>query len=1505
MGRVLLCLITIALLTYPIEVWCADKQFDKLTAGSGGHAQPGPFNPASDWTRDQPAISTGYYMLNSEDPVNLPMRPDAAALLRPLDQDPQTWHRIVSGPNQFPAEHWTTNKEGRAYFRNPGDANDSTDNAFAGPITIGFPFYFNGVRYDSFYVSSNGLIALSNRRYFYNSSGNRSIPSGQATAWDPQSDDTRMRSDAQNTNGVNDVVADDWGYYYVACGGDPEDPIAGIRAPRNTPLDKDAFELSGMIPETPLIAAFWDDWHLPQFNNETNKAEDYGQVWYKRSEDNQELTIYFVNLSPIGAKQHPEPRLPDIQFAKNARSGDGKIAFAVNAHVTLRRKDSSVVVLTHKYTTPLVVVNNRPVSPDAIVRQNVTMGLRGQARYKDDEGKVQRYLQYTEGVRNGEVFVRESFPPHPVDNVLGANNATHFQQHKNLFRAVRIEFLTKDPQTLEYSVPVADPNNYELLIGDNILGLVKPVVIYQNMSNDVQGIGGVNYREQDGRFRATFQVRNEVLKDTLVYNRSVCVDSMTLARGHVTGVRLVNYHGEPLDFDGNGVPPYGFVQVTFPEFGPGFQPHLIGRLRAEALAQSVACDDTPLGEGWTYDNTCSIQLFGVKVLSSIVDNVRNFEFGRRGELLPTSLMWVSHGVDVVDGRKHTFNPPPPLSELNAGESGSEKLYAPVMRLNRVDLLGRDLAPGGDELSSFPIDLRKLSSAVLSFSYQRTGIPPSNTFDRGWSDAVRLGPEARVVENGQWETSAPLQEPDVLELHFANPSPDGLNNIVNIPVDGWSVHPNSADPDNPITDNPAFTVFGGGGYRRGFHEDNPDSALTRAEGLRYDSLDTGKDPAFVKAFVPLPDYIMNVPDDGNRFFRFKFKVKARDNGSFIGPVDDFDDFYIDNIAIMDRTETPDIEVSMVSVGSQSSGYPYSAVPASQASLMPLHVKLTNNSNLPSRSFAVRVMVHEVVDDDNLLVYCAIQTQPFLRAKTESIRSFPVWNARRTRPGKYILGSNLNIPGGDPNPLNDSTSSFYTLNFSNYLAYDEPGRTGKNSAVDFTQTIGKGLNLRAYSSGRFTAASAYGDDAGSSSGRIAVAFEINRLDTIQGYQVYFAALAVGRPEVHFAVHADNGGKPAPNPVAGSFMRRERGRYDLDAMDRPTTGASDDLLFDVYATYLLPAELALQPGKYWMVVSQTGQEGFELGASAYRMGMQTLNYTGSPQPGESSASVLLANEWRSTAGSGGPELLNNNYFLYVNSLGGDDWQPFTPTVGNPAYAHLDHAGEINGLRTYTRASWIPMLRPYFGLRTYANPPWYIDECPAPPPVELVDFSGVSLPPAGIELYWLTASESGNAGFYVERRTVGAGMEFNSIAFVEGAGTSTSQLHYDLLDAEVERGSMYEYRLRQVDFDGTIEFSRSLTLEYDYADAPILTHRPNPISEFTDLSFGLPSAAPVRLEILDVFGNSVRLLTDETMRPTAQTTLRWDTCDERGQKVAAGVYFCRLTVGDQTTIEPLNIVR
>ncbi|MFZ9814377.1 MAG: hypothetical protein ACO3EO_03770, partial [Candidatus Kapaibacteriota bacterium] len=150
------------------------------------------------------AVSTGYYVVDSDDDAGDFWRPnlDRAFLNRLNDTEPSElikWKQITTGPNQsFDVS------EGRPQFRNPGSPNltDSTDNAFAGPIRIGFPFFFNGVRYDSFYVSTNGLVSLSSSRYEVNSVGTR-------TGYNLYRDDLFARPASGNP--ATDPVADDYG----------------------------------------------------------------------------------------------------------------------------------------------------------------------------------------------------------------------------------------------------------------------------------------------------------------------------------------------------------------------------------------------------------------------------------------------------------------------------------------------------------------------------------------------------------------------------------------------------------------------------------------------------------------------------------------------------------------------------------------------------------------------------------------------------------------------------------------------------------------------------------------------------------------------------------------------------------------------------------------------------------------------------------------------------------------------------------------------------------------------------------------------------------------------------------------------------------------------------------------------------------------------------------------------------------------------------------------------
>jgi hypothetical protein len=84
---------------------------------------------------------------------------------------------------------------------------------------------------------------------------------------------------------------------------------------------------------------------------------------------------------------------------------------------------------------------------------------------------------------------------------------------------------------------------------------------------------------------------------------------------------------------------------------------------------------------------------------------------------------------------------------------------------------------------------------------------------------------------------------------------------------------------------------------------------------------------------------------------------------------------------------------------------------------------------------------------------------------------------------------------------------------------------------------------------------------------------------------------------------------------------------------------------------------------------------------------------------------------------------------------------------------------------------------------------------PVEYLSFTAA--PDKGkIVLDWETLLEEENAGFHVERQSLAG--QFQTIGFVSAGANS-----YQFTDNNVVGGTTYFYRLRQVDLDGTANYS------------------------------------------------------------------------------------------------------
>lgn len=1551
----------------------SSKSDELLKKSAIPESTPIPFN-AEAITQESPAISTGYYFVDSDE-SNLPIYWRVSYESVQLDYETHLWKRILSGPRQVDSTYWTVNpNEGLGFFRNPGkpanksyflpglvNGTDSTNNAIAGPIPLNLNegFYFNGMRYDSFYVSTNGVIALTNRRYFYDATGSRTIPPGATSCYDPMSMDwfaTGRTTRLEGAASLTDPIPDDFGYQYSVLGNNKSDTLKGIRA--NSPGDGlDKFEPAN---KAAIIAPFWGPLQFLQWDKLRNTPKDGTRVFYKKSIAKDKITIYIENVQPqagthsLMGDTYTAPRDGDYDTDNNFCDA--------SASVVLNRLDSSITFNYVRFRGGANLNTNPKIRVGAnLVFQGISYGgVRGFARHVNYDGVNSpaspwaangEYMQTTH--HNKKVDPSQN---HYLKDFLGIK----YKQYQNTLRVIGTKFkVRKKSRTAnnDFTEVVNEVDNYELIAGDEKLGAIQPVMTIQNLSNHIQGIKGVNFVPQGLTFRARINIENEVT-GTVVYTETVAITDSALRAPETSyqKVRLFNPFqpknvGAEMPYTAamNGIPPYNCVQVSFKPFAPSeLDMRYIGRLKVKIIAEPInPISKEKLGDEWPFDDTSSTKLWVMKRISNFKDNVSEFHNIDKANL-PSVYKWVSFGVSAQSGDDYSVYPLAPRGRFEDGGKKQQFLNSPVLLMDRKGPSGdwddddTPTTPDGDELRSFPIDLNGKTNPVLSLSIQR-GIqkPTQLKNNRGFCDATLVGPEPRTVNDNEAYTvfagnryagraaTTASKYVDEIRVEFALPSPDGVNEVTNITKENWTKLRNV---DGAVIPTSAYTLFGAGGYKLGFLEDNPettikesDTVLTAAKGIRIDLYDDGFDWDYKKIFIPVPSYYTNASEDIKKNFRFRIKVMAINHFSAHQPTptipDDEDPFIIDNVALLADPTEADIEVSSVKIE-----WPYTSIPASQALNVPISVILSNNSSLDSKSLILRTYITKQRGSVLDTVYCSNKNIDKILAGATISQLMPSWNARLTGPGEYRIHSRVHYMGNkvtfkDIDTTNDYNYNDFKMKFSDAFTYETNYNGMSTNDVEtesFMNVIGRGLSLRAASTGGLGTATEYqsgfdyenhpaGAFSGDGSGQIAVKFELNKPDTLFGYQAYFASYNVENTDITFSIYNDDGAGYVPAITAGariaaSVLEKKRGMDELGPAG-----------FNKYSTYLLNTPLLLPAGTFWCVIAQKGKNGLELGAKADRMGMRTVRTSANTQTtvlGESGIHLLIDKSLRKLDQYSGI-LINNNVFAYENIIGSNDWKPFMPTTNNPGFPHLEHYGlspKDGFTYTLTRGTWLPMLRPYFGNKSYGTESINIP-CPAPEgvvPVELNEFNAHTRN-NGVELYWGTASEHNNKGFYVEKATEN-NKEFSSIAFVESKnGNSNVAQQYSYFDKDVASNQTYTYRLRQVDVDGSNcdSYSQERKVTYTNDGGVVLeANAPNPFTTSTNIAFSIPVAANVRLEVLDMFGSVITTLVDGELK-ASRHSYNWNGATENGNLVAPGTYVYRLTVNGSVYNSKMTVIR
>ncbi|MDW8436580.1 MAG: S8/S53 family peptidase [Chloroherpetonaceae bacterium] len=199
-------------------------------------------------------------------------------------------------------------------------------------------------------------------------------------------------------------------------------------------------------------------------------------------------------------------------------------------------------------------------------------------------------------------------------------------------------------------------------------------------------------------------------------------------------------------------------------------------------------------------------------------------------------------------------------------------------------------------------------------------------------------------------------------------------------------------------------------------------------------------------------------------------------------------------------------------------------------------------------------------------------------------------------------------------------------------------------------------------------------------------------------------------------------------------------------------------------------------------------------------------------------------------------------------------------------------------------------------------------PLPVSLTAFSARQSGASAL-LEWRTMSERNNLGFVVLREERG---EWRAIAShqtsqaLRGGGTTTIERRYEFLDRLVEIGNTYRYKLRSVDFDGTL---------HDYAPVAVVEMKslasekprqyalhqnyPNPFNPTTVIRYDLPVASDVKLELFDALGRKVATLVEARQGAGVYFV------SLNASNLSSGLYVCSLKAGAFSATRKLLLMK
>ena len=202
---------------------------------------------------------------------------------------------------------------------------------------------------------------------------------------------------------------------------------------------------------------------------------------------------------------------------------------------------------------------------------------------------------------------------------------------------------------------------------------------------------------------------------------------------------------------------------------------------------------------------------------------------------------------------------------------------------------------------------------------------------------------------------------------------------------------------------------------------------------------------------------------------------------------------------------------------------------------------------------------------------------------------------------------------------------------------------------------------------------------------------------------------------------------------------------------------------------------------------------------------------------------------------------------------------------------------------------------------------------PVELSGFTAMLSIGNGVQLQWITQSETNLSGYRIYRGT-SEELEAATMldAFIEGSNTSQTQT-YVYNDHDIYEPGTYYYWLESLDFDGSNSFFGPAIVRFNPDgeggnSAPVAkgldSIYPNPFNPSTTIRYGLTQSGAVKLDIYNLRGQLIRS-TDRGNQPIGYHSYVWNGTAENGQRLGSGVYLIRVSIDRETWTQKVLLLK